>query len=58
MLSSWLPWILGFVILVVLPVLVRLLVGDDLPDNAIRQEQPGDSKEEDPVPDLGDLLAA
>jgi len=58
MLSAWLPWLAGFAVTVVLPVVFRLLVGDDPPDNAIAQEQPGDGEEQrSPEPD-GLLLAA
>jgi hypothetical protein len=44
--SAWLPWFVAVAILVVLPVLLRLRVGEDDPDNAITQEQPGDGDEE------------
>jgi hypothetical protein len=42
---AWLPWIAVLAVLV-LPILLRLYVGDDGPDNAITQEQPGDDGEE------------
>jgi len=49
-LSAWLPWLAGFAVTVVLPIVFRLLIGEDPPDNAITQEQPGDGEERDPGP--------
>ena len=36
--SSWIPWILGACTLLILPVLLRLYVGDE-PQNEIAHEQ-------------------
>jgi hypothetical protein len=43
--SAWLPWIVAVAVLVVLPIALRLFVGDDPPSNQITQEQPGDADE-------------
>ena len=51
-----LPWLLGFAVLVVLPVVLRLRVGDDAPRNEIIHEQPGDG-EHDPGPAAVPALA-
>lgn len=48
---SWLPWVL-LACLLILPVLLRLLVGEDEPDNAITHEQDGTEKKRDPGPPL------
>jgi hypothetical protein len=54
---NWIAWILAAAVLV-LPILLRLYVGDDGPDNAMRQEQPGDDGEErDPEPGMLPLAA-
>lgn len=45
---SWFPWFLLACALIVLPVLLRLLVGEDPPDNSVTHEQ--DGKPEDPGP--------
>jgi hypothetical protein len=49
-LSSWLPWIVLAAVLITVPVALRLFAGDDGPDNAITQEQPGENSEEDREP--------
>jgi|HubBroStandDraft_4_1064222.scaffolds.fasta_scaffold17784_8 hypothetical protein len=51
--SAWL-WLL-LAAIVILPVALRFCAEE--PDNAIRQEQPGDDGEER-EPDLGELTAA
>ena len=48
--SAWLPWITAVAVLVVLPIALRLYVGDDPPNNGIAQEQPGDEPEPEPEP--------
>lgn len=48
MLPAYLPWLLGVLVLVVLPVVCRLLIGDDPPANEISQEQPGDDGQDRP----------
>ena len=59
--SAWLPWIVAVAVLVVLPIALRLFVGDDPPSNQIAQEQPGDGSEEEadrePAPDPLTLAA-
>jgi hypothetical protein len=42
--SAWLPWIAAVAVLVVLPIALRLYVGDDPPSNEMTQEQPGDEQ--------------
>jgi hypothetical protein len=59
--SAWLPWIAGFIVLVILPIALRLYVGDDPPNNEIAQEQPGDEEREpgpEALPSLAVRLAA
>ena len=54
--QNWTLWVL-LAALVVLPVLLRFLVGDDPPDNEIAQEQPGDEPEPEPAPEMLSPLA-
>jgi hypothetical protein len=57
---NWILWLL-LAALVFLPVLLRIYAGEDEPDNAITQEQPGDEgSEPDPegLPSLAVRLAA
>ena len=49
-LSSWLPWIVAVAVLVVLPIALRLYVGDEPPNNEIAQEQP--EPEPEPTPEM------
>ena len=58
--QNWTLWVL-LAALVVLPVVLRFLVGDDPPDNGIAQEQPGGGDEEkperEPAPEMLSPLA-
>jgi hypothetical protein len=55
--SAWLPWITAVAVLVVLPIALRLYVGEDSPNNEIAQEQPGDEPEPEPAPEMLSPLA-
>ena len=55
MLSSWLPWLLA-ASMPVIALALRLLAGDDEPDNATSHEQPGGG-EHDPGPAAVPALA-
>ena len=59
--SAWLPWITAVAVLVVLPIALRLYVGDDPPNNEIAQEQGGGEGSEpapEALPSLAVRLAA
>ena len=43
---NWILWALLAAAFLVAPVILRAFVGDDPPDNAIRQEQPGGGERE------------
>jgi hypothetical protein len=55
--SAWLPWFVAVAVLVVLPIALRLYVGEDSPNNEITQEQPGDEPEPEPAPEMLSPLA-